>query len=252
MIADIAEPSIDTIVVTDPGRPVPLAGDADPATVTMPPPGEEASAAASAEASAPDADSAAIDLSPVIATLLGDAAARDRVIEALGRPTDAAGYAIEGRHPLLEPDLAVNSRLHAAGFTQEQAQLAYDLAAELLVPAIENVVAEARAERMIEELAGGCGGREAWSRMAGQLRTWGAAHLDQETYEALSSTVQGVRAMQALMRSQEPALAGGGAATGPIDQAELDTMLADPRYWRDRDPDLIARVTAGFTRLYAR
>jgi hypothetical protein len=28
-------------------------------------------------------------------------------------------------------------------------------------------------------------------------------------------------------------------------------MVRDPRYWRQRDPEFIARVTAGFKRLYA-
>ena len=28
-------------------------------------------------------------------------------------------------------------------------------------------------------------------------------------------------------------------------------MMRDPRYWRQRDPEFIARVTAGFKRLYA-
>ena len=31
----------------------------------------------------------------------------------------------------------------------------------------------------------------------------------------------------------------------------LDDMVRDPRYWRQRDPDFIGRVTEGFRKLYA-
>lgn len=34
------------------------------------------------------------------------------------------------------------------------------------------------------------------------------------------------------------------------DEAALSQMMRDPRYWRDRDPELVARVTEGFQRLY--
>ena len=34
------------------------------------------------------------------------------------------------------------------------------------------------------------------------------------------------------------------------DAADLHALMRDPRYWRDRNPDLIAKVTEGFQRLY--
>jgi hypothetical protein len=35
-----------------------------------------------------------------------------------------------------------------------------------------------------------------------------------------------------------------------ITEDTLNEMVRDPRYWRDRDPDFIARVTEGFRRLF--
>ena len=45
--------------------------------------------------------------------------------------------AIAPPHPLIEPDAELNDRLRAAGFTQTQAQLVYDLAAERLLPVMQ-------------------------------------------------------------------------------------------------------------------
>ena len=36
-----------------------------------------------------------------------------------------------------------------------------------------------------------------------------------------------------------------------MNENELHNMMRDPRYWRDRDPEFIARVTAGFRELFA-
>jgi hypothetical protein len=33
-------------------------------------------------------------------------------------------------------------------------------------------------------------------------------------------------------------------------EADLYKLMRDPRYWRDRDPALIAKVTEGFRQLY--
>ena len=35
-----------------------------------------------------------------------------------------------------------------------------------------------------------------------------------------------------------------------VSQDALDEMMRDPRYWRQRDPEFIARVTEGFRKLY--
>ena len=41
--------------------------------------------------------------------------------------------------------------------------------------------------------------------------------------------------------------AGGNAGAT---EAELRELMRDPRYWRDRDPAFVAKVAAGFERLF--
>jgi hypothetical protein len=182
-----------------------------------------------------------------------DRAALDRLRAALGRPENPDGYTIEPRHALIAPDPELNGKLHEAGFSQDQAQLVYDLAADFVLPMLGHVVAEVEAERHTERLVQSFGGRETWSRTAGQLRAWGQANLDEQTYATLAASSDGVLAMHELMKSREPALVtNGDAEKAALDEQTLHEMVGDPRYWRDRDPEFIARVTEGFERLYRR
>ena len=43
---------------------------------------------------------------------------------------------------------------------------------------------------------------------------------------------------------------GGAAVEEPLDQGKLDQLMRDPRYWREREPEAIAKVRRGFERLY--
>ena len=54
-----------------------------------------------------------------------------------------------------------------------------------------------------------------------------------------------------MMQAREPAVLQD--ADGPqreVDEATLTRLMRDPRYWRDRDPAIVAQVTEGFQRLY--
>ena len=176
---------------------------------------------------------------------------RERLRRALGVPASPEDYRIEVRDELVEPTPELNSKLHAAGFTQEQAQLIYDLAAEHLLPVIDDAVAELRATRDAERLASRFGGEAAWQNMARQIKTWGEANLSSDVYRTLTSSYDGVLAMHQMMQAREPSVLQD--AEGPqseIDESTLTRMMRDPRYWRDRDPAFIAQVTGGFKRLY--
>jgi len=166
-------------------------------------------------------------------------------------PASPDEYRIEARNTLLEPDPEINARLHEAGFSQEQAQLVYDLAADYVMPLIDETAAEVEATRDAERLAAHFGGQEAWPRLARQIKTWGEANLPKDVMEVLASSYDGVIAMHQMMQAREPHVLrdSEGPADAP-DEAQLTRMMRDPRYWRDRDPAFIAEVTAGFERLY--
>lgn len=178
-------------------------------------------------------------------------ATRTRWLELLGRPTDPASYAISAPSELLPADPALNARLHEAGFTQQQAQLVYDLAGEYLLPALGEAVGEVEAAKQIDRLERQFGGTECWRATAQQIKSWASAHLEPEVYTTLAASYEGVLALHQLMQANEPPLIGGtDGAHGRPSLDLLHEMMRDPRYWRDRDPEFVSRVTAGFKQLY--
>lgn len=180
-----------------------------------------------------------------------DHAARERLLAALGRPAQPSDYTVTSPTELVQPDPELNARLHAAGFTQEQVQLVYDLAAERLLPMVERLVQDTETSRQIEKLTSHFGGPERWREVAREIKTWAEAHLEPEVFAALSTSYQGVLTLHRMMRGDEPELLGRvDRAGGRLDEQALDRMVRDPRYWRDRDPSFIARVTEGFRSLY--
>lgn len=180
-----------------------------------------------------------------------DKEARDRLLAALGRPSRPEEYEIIPKNDLLAPDPDLNARLHAAGFTQAQVQLVYDLAAERLLPMVERLSEEVETARQIERLVSHFGGPDRWREVAREIKTWAEAHLEPEVFQALSTSYQGVLTLHRMMRGSEPELLGRTEDAGRrLDEQTLDRMVRDPRYWRDRDPSFVARVTEGFKSLY--
>jgi hypothetical protein len=175
---------------------------------------------------------------------------RERMLELLGRPPAPEDYVIEAPHAAVASDPEVNARLHAAGFTQEQAQLVYELAAERLLPVVAEVAAELEAQRHVDRLQRHFGGPQAWQAIARQIRTWAESHLSPQVYRTLAGSHDGVLALHQMMRVSEPKLLDGGGSAGELNRGALDEMVRDPRYWRQRDPEFIARVTEGFRKLY--
>lgn len=168
-----------------------------------------------------------------------------------GVPEDPAGYEIAAGDGIPEADPEVNARLHAARFSQAQAQLVYELAGEYLAPVVGEMAAEFAAQGEQEELARHFGGPERWRETAGQIRDWGKANLADEVYQALAGTVDGVKAMHRMMGEGEPAMVRDGQAYGAAESEEsLRALMRDPKYWRDHDPAIVQRVQQGFQRLY--
>ncbi|MGH6943927.1 MAG: hypothetical protein ACREH6_06885, partial [Geminicoccaceae bacterium] len=135
-----------------------------------------------------------------------DEEGHQRLRRALGVPEAPEDYRIEPSCELIGLDPQINARLHAAGFTPRQAQLVYDLAAEHLVPVVDQALGELETGRDAERLATHFGGQEAWRTMAHQIRTWGEANLAGEVFETLASNYDGVLAMHQMMQAREPAV----------------------------------------------
>jgi hypothetical protein len=180
-----------------------------------------------------------------------DGEGHSRLHRALGVPDSPDDYQITARSELLDSSPEINAKLHAAGFTPQQAQLVYDLAADHLLPLVDDLLDDFGSARDSERLANRFGGTEAWRSFAGQIKTWGRANLSDDVFNTLSTSYEGVLAMHQMMQAPEPAvLRDGESAPDAPNEALLGQMMRDPRYWRDRDPDVIAKVTEGFRRLY--
>lgn len=167
-------------------------------------------------------------------------------------PQTADDYAIECKHGLFQPDQEVNQRLHAKGITQDQAQEIYDLAAEKMMPIIREVMADIKAEREVEKLINHFGGAESWKMISKQLLAFGQQHLPADVLANLSSSYEGVLALHRLMKSEEPMIPTENAMNAQPNTAEKDlqSMMKDPKYWRDKDPAFVQKVTDGFKTMY--
>lgn len=166
-------------------------------------------------------------------------------------PKSADEYCVNCDHGLFEADAELNKRLFDKGFTQEQVQEVYDLAAERLVPLVMEMAADYNADREVEKLVEHFGGVDKWKEVSRQLLAFGQKNLPADVLDNLASSFEGVKALYSMMKGGEPAIAKHkGQGAGSSDELELQSMMRDPKYWRDRDPSFVAKVTEGFQKLY--
>ena len=176
-----------------------------------------------------------------------------RLFKLLGLPESADQYQVTLNSDIVAIDPELNARLHAKGFTNDQVQEIYDLATEKLVPMILEMAAEFQADRELERLVKEFGGTEKWNIISKQLQEFGQKNLPASAYEGLCCSYDGVVALHQMMKSHSasPLAKDGGASFDALDENGLRTMMQSPKYWRDRDPAFIAKVSEGFQRLYS-
>ena len=157
------------------------------------------------------------------------------------------------KHGLFAADPEVNKRLHDKGFTNEQAQEVYDLAAEKMMPMIHEIIADYQADREVEKLINHFGGVDQWKEVSRQLLAFGRKNLPADVLDNMASSHEGVVALHRMMKGEEPSLQRNtDVKTGGVDDKELSSMMRDPKYWREKDPAFVAKVTQGFQRLYGK
>ncbi len=168
-------------------------------------------------------------------------------------PKSPDEYCINCDHGYFGVDKDMNKKLHEKGFTNEQVQVVYDLAAEKMVPLVFQIAADYNAERELEKLVSHFGGAEKWQEISRQLLSFGQKSLPADVLETLSSSFEGVLALHKMMKGDEPSLARSGEdQSSKQGEMELQSMMRDPKYWRDQDPSFVAKVTEGFQKLYGK
>lgn len=167
-------------------------------------------------------------------------------------PKSHTEYCVDCTHGLFTPDEEVNKRLHARGLTEEQVQEVYDIAAERLIPMIAAIAGDFQADREIEKLINHYGGADQWKETARQLLAFGQKNLPADVLDSLTSSFDGVLALERMMQSGEPTLRKSSAlAKNGMDEKDLQSMMRNPKYWRDKDPAFVAKVTEGFQTMYS-
>jgi len=169
----------------------------------------------------------------------------------LGVPESPEEYCVNCDHGLFTPDAEMNTRLHERGFTPEQVQTVYDLAAEKLVPMILELSEEFKADREVERLAAAFGGPERFQEVSRQLLAFGRKNLPADVLNNLSSSFEGVMALHRMMKGEDSAMTPRVESASDSSESDLRSMMRDPKYWRQKDQAFIGKVTEGFRRLYA-
>lgn len=159
-------------------------------------------------------------------------------------------YELNIPHPFLDRDEDIFKRFYENGFTNEQAQLVYDLANERVIPVLSELTSDFEAEKQLEKLKRYFGSEEKFNEVSRQISTWARGNLQPEVYDALASTSEGVIALYKMMSSNEPVLGRERDASEELSEDSLRKMMEDPRYWRDKDKSYVAKITKGFEKLY--
>lgn len=168
-------------------------------------------------------------------------------------PASANEYQIVISHDMFTQDDEINQRLHEKGFSNEQVQIVYDLAAEKMVPLVLDIAREFEAERQMDRLIAAFGSKEKYAEISRQLLAFGQKNLPQDVLEGLGSSFEGVMALYRLMQSGKPMATQLNTAPNDttMDEATLRSMMRDPKYWRDKDQAFIKKVSDGFRQVFA-
>jgi len=165
-------------------------------------------------------------------------------------PQSADDYDVNCDHGFFDIDQEMNQKLHEKGFSNEQVQFVYDLAAERMVPMAIEMASDFQAEREVEKLVEHFGGPEKWKEVSNQLLKFGQKTMPEDVLDSLSSSYEGVIALYNMMQGNEPAISKVSDSKSATADTDLQSMMKNPKYWRDKDPSFVAKVTEGFQKLY--
>ena len=165
-------------------------------------------------------------------------------------PQSPQDYSVRCEHGLFQPDEEINKRLHAQGMSETQVQEVYDLAAEKMIPMVRQIANEFSADREVEKLINHFGGVDQWKQISRELLAFGHRNLPADVLENLSSSFEGVLALHKMMISEEPKMKKGSTNPSKENAEDIQSMMRDPKYWRDKDPAFVRKVTEGFQKIY--
>ncbi|MDR0803719.1 MAG: hypothetical protein LBO08_01340 [Rickettsiales bacterium] len=145
----------------------------------------------------------------------------------------------------------LKQRFKDAGLSRAQAEKIYEIANEFLQPVLENIFSTQYESENFAELKKFFGGEDKMNDAMREINSFGEKFLPGDVYENLSRSAEGIKSVFAMMRSSEPKIETASNTAESLNDAALRKMMADPKYWRDRDGEHIRKIESGFRKLYS-
>lgn len=127
------------------------------------------------------------------------------------------------------------------GLSQEQYNEAVKVYIETEIAALPDVNAE------IQKL--GSNGQDRLQAVSHGLKDI-LSESEARLLDSMMTSAEGVGVLEKLLRISGPEDFEGDAGSSPLSLEELRAIQNKPEYWRDKDPQLIEKVTQGYKRLY--
>ena len=166
---------------------------------------------------------------------------------AIGVPENSSEYPVNE----LYDDENLREKFFEIGLTKTQVEKIYDIANEFLSPMISDLFSVQNETCAINELKNFFGGTEKMNEALRAIDAFGKRFLPHDAFEALYSTAQGIQGVYKMMQSMEPDVKTDKNETQNLSDADLRSMMRDPKYWRDGDAEYIRKIENGFKKLYS-
>ena len=172
---------------------------------------------------------------------------REKFYRAIGVPENADGYP---NNPMFEGMPDIKEKFREMGLTAKQAESVCEMAADILSPAIVELLSSQHESNCMGELRQFFGSDDKMQKAFAEINDYAETHLSPEAFDALSSSAEGIKAIYGMMQSKEPTVMAIGAANEALSEGMLRQMMKDPKYWRDRDEEFTRKIESGFKKLF--
>ena len=176
-----------------------------------------------------------------------DDSVKQKFNHAIGVPDNASEYPIN----YLLDDESVREKFHQIGLTSKQVEQIYNIAEEFLHPTLQNLFQIQSQTNAINELKNFFGSSEKMEEALKEINAFGEKFLPKDAFEELCSTPQGIQGIYKMMQSMEPEVFTNKNESENLSDDALRTMMKDPKYWRDQDPEYVRKIENGFKKLYS-
>jgi hypothetical protein len=176
-----------------------------------------------------------------------DIETREKFNRVIGVPYDANEYPTN----ILFDDESVRSKFHDIGLTVNQVEKIYEIANEFLSPMLTEIFQTQHETNSISELKKFFGDEDKMKEALKEINAFGEKFLPTEAFEALCASSQGIQSIYKMMQSMEPFVTTEKNTVGNLSDKDLRSMMRDPKYWRDKDPEYVRKIEIGFKKLYS-